>query len=263
MGVIPDVDPDTAIEQNTDLAAYLESELDVSVDLRTTTDYAGLVQAMTAEQVDLGYFGGVSYILAHHRANAKPIVVGSKSGTTDWHSVFIAHESTAVSSIDDLKRSADSLDLAFGDPLSTSGTVMPTYYLRRRHDLFPARAFKSLTHVGAHDAVAETVSGGNTDVGALNARIYDRLVETRSVDETVTEVWRTPGFADYPWAVNGTLEEETVSAIRDAFIGLDEKERGTILDQQNVDKYVTTGHEDFEELGDAVRMMDILNDDDG
>ncbi|WP_245800682.1 phosphate/phosphite/phosphonate ABC transporter substrate-binding protein [Natrinema saccharevitans] len=236
--------------------------MDASVDLRTTTDYAGFVQAMTAEQVDLGYFGGVSYILAHHRANAKPIVVGSKSGMTDWHSVFIAHESTAVSSIDDLKRSADSLDLAFGDPLSTSGTVMPAYYFRRRHDLFPARAFKSLTHVEAYDAVAGTVSGGNTSVGALNARIYNRLVETRSVDETVIEVWRTPGFADYPWAVNGTLEEETVAAIRDAFIGLDEKESETTLDQQNVDKYVTTGHEEFGELGDAVRMVVILNDDD-
>ncbi|WP_226042640.1 PhnD/SsuA/transferrin family substrate-binding protein [Natrinema sp. DC36] len=47
MGVIPDVDPDTAIEQNTELATYLESELDVSVDLLTTSDYAGLVQAMT------------------------------------------------------------------------------------------------------------------------------------------------------------------------------------------------------------------------
>jgi len=60
-GVIPDVDPDTAIEQNTELAAYLESELDVSVDLRTTSDYASLVQAMTAEQVDLGYFGASLY----------------------------------------------------------------------------------------------------------------------------------------------------------------------------------------------------------
>lgn len=261
MGVIPDVDPDTAIEQNTELAAYLESELDMSVDLRTTSDYAGLVQAMTAEQVDLGYFGGVSYILAHHRANATPIVVGSKSETTDWHSVFVAHESTAVTSIDDVKRTVDSLDLVFGDPLSTSGTVMPTYYLRRRYDLFPERAFKSVTHVGAHDAVAETVAGGNSDIGALNARIYDRLVETNSVDETVTEVWRTPGFADYPWAVNDTLDEETVSGISDAFTSLDEKGRDAILDRQNVDEYVTTGHENFEPLGDAVRMMGLLNDD--
>jgi len=114
---------------------------------------------------------------------------------------------------------------------------MPTYYLRGRHDLFPDRAFKSVTHVGAHDAVAETVAGGNSDIGALNARIYDRLVETGSVDESVTEVWRTPGFADYPWAVNDTLDEETVSGISDAFTGLDEKGRDAILDQQNVDKF--------------------------
>ncbi|ADB62775.1 phosphonate ABC transporter, periplasmic phosphonate-binding protein (plasmid) [Haloterrigena turkmenica DSM 5511] len=262
MGVIPDVDPDTAIEQNTELAEYIESELNASVDLRTTTDYAGLIQAMTAGQVDLAYYGGVSYILAHHRANAKPIVVGSKDGSTDWHSVFIAHESTGISSVDDLKRNAGELDIVFGDPLSTSGTVMPTYYLRQRHDLYPERAFQSHTHVGAHDAVMETVAGRNSDVGALNARIYERIVEDQSVEGSISEIWRTPGFADYPWAVSTALDEETVSSLRDAFTSLAEEGREDILAQQNVNEYVSIRHEDFEELDDAVEMMGLRSDGD-
>jgi phosphonate transport system substrate-binding protein len=261
MGVIPDVDPDTAIERNTALAEYLESELDASVDLRTTTDYAGLVQAMSAGQVDIGYFGGVSYVLAHHRANAKPIVVGSKDGTTDWHSVFIAHESSSVATMEDVKETADELDVVFGDPLSTSGTVMPTYYLRRRHDLDPERAFDTLTHVGAHDAVVEAVSGGNSDFGALNARIYDSLVEDGGDAENVTEVWRTPGFADYPWAVDASLDDGTVSSIRNAFTSLDDKGKDDVLAQQNVDQYVEASHEDFKELNEAVEMAGLLNDD--
>lgn len=260
MGVIPDVDPETAIERNTALADYLESELDASVDLRTTTDYAGLVQAMSADQVDLAYFGGVSYVLAHHRANAEPIVVGSKDGTTDWRSVFVAHESTAVATMNDVKEAAGELDLVFGDPLSTSGTVMPTYYLRRRHDMHPEQAFDSLTHVGAHDAVAEAVSGGNSDFGALNARIYDSLVEDGDA-ESVTEVWRTPGFADYPWAVDASLDDGTVSSIRNAFTSLDEKGKDDVVAQQNVDRYVEASHEDFEELNEAVEMAGLLNDD--
>jgi phosphonate transport system substrate-binding protein len=260
MGVIPDVDPDTAIERNTPLAEYLDSELDASVDLRTTTDYAGLVQAMSSDQVDLAYFGGVSYVLAHHRANAKPIAVGSKDGTTDWHSAFVAHESTGVDTMDDVRADADELDLVFGDPLSTSSTVMPTYYLRQQYDLDPERAFGSLTHVGAHDAVMETVAGGTSDFGALNARIYDSLAEERSEAENVTEVWRTPGFADYPWAVDASLDDGTVSAITDAFTSLDEKGKDDVLDQQNVDRYVEVGHEEFEELTDAVQMMGLLND---
>jgi phosphonate transport system substrate-binding protein len=261
MGVIPDVDPETAIERNTALADYLESELDASVDLRTTTDYAGLVQAMSAEQVDLAYFGGVSYVLAHHRANAKPIVVGSEDGTTDWHSVFIAHESTSVATMADVKESAGELDLVFGDPLSTSGTVMPTYYLRRQHDMNPELSFDSLTHVGAHDAVMEAVAGGNSDLGALNARIYDSLVEDGTEAESVTAVWRTPGFADYPWAVDASLDDGTVSSIRNAFTSLDDKGKDAVLAQQNVDRYVEASHEDFEELNDAVEMAGLLNDD--
>ena len=260
MGVIPDVDPETAIERNTGLAEYLGSEIGAETELRTTTDYAGLVQAMTAGQVDLAYFGGVSYVLAHHRADARPIVVGSKGGSTDWHSVFVARESASVASMEDLTAAAGDVDLVFGDPLSTSSTVMPTYYLRQRWDCRPGRDFASLTHVGAHDAVAEAVVGGNGEVGALNARIYDALAEEGSAAEDLSEIWRTPGFADYPWAVGPSLDDETVSAIATAFTALDDEGRSDILDRQNVDRYVEVRHEDFEELNAAAEMMGIVDD---
>nr|WP_049914286.1 phosphate/phosphite/phosphonate ABC transporter substrate-binding protein [Halococcus saccharolyticus] len=259
VGIVPDVDPDTAIEKNQALKSYLEGELDASVTLRTTADYAGLVQAMSAEQVDFAYFGGVSYVLAHHRAGAEAVVVGSKNGSTKWHSAFITHESTGLSKMNDVATSADELDLVFGDPISTSGTVMPTHYLRNEYDLAPKRDFANLTHVGAHDATAKAIANASGDVGALNARIYDALVEEGSIGESVVELWRTPGFADYPWAAAKTLDADTRDAIRTAFTGLDESGKSTILDQQNVDEYVETSHEQFETLDSAVRTMGLLD----
>jgi phosphonate transport system substrate-binding protein len=209
MGIVPDVDPDTAIQKNTALSSYVEEEIGATMKLRTSTDYAGMVRAMAADQVDIAYFGGVSYILAHNRANARPLVVGAKDGSTQWHSTFITHSSTDIDSMDDVENSASDLDLVFGDPISTSGTVMPTYYLQTRYDLTPKRDFASVTHVGAHDATARTIASGDGDLGALNSRIYDALVADGTIGKDVVEVWRTPGFPDYPWAVSTKKDGQT------------------------------------------------------
>lgn len=258
MGVVPDVDPDTAIRQNSGLAEYLESRLDATIDLDTSADYAGMVRSMVAEQVDLAYFGGVSYVLAHHRADAEPVVVGSRDGSTEWHSVFIARASTALSSVSDAVSAPGDYDLVFGDPISTSGTVMPTYYLRSEHDTRPDD-FASVTHVGAHDATAAAIATGSGDVGALNARIYDALVERGDVGDDVVELWRTPGFPDYPWAVAPAVDPDLTRRIREAFTKLDDRGRTEILDEQNVDEYVPASHDDFAPLNEGVEMAGLLD----
>lgn len=256
VGIVPDVDPDTAIEQNTELANYLEDELGIEIELETTADYAGMVRAMVSEHVDIAYFGGVSYVLAHHRAGAEPVVVGSKAGQTKWHSVFIVPERSNIERMADVTERAGTLEVVFGDPISTSGTVMPAYYLRTEYDLRPAENFEQVTHTGAHDATARTISGASTAVGALNARIYDALVEDGTADG-VREIWRSPGFPDYPWAVAPSLESATVAEVREAFTSLDERGRTDILQQQNVDSYVEVAHEAFTTLGTAVEMAGI------
>lgn len=258
VGVVPDVDPDAALDQHDGLASYLGSELGVETDLSTTADYASLVQAMTADEVDLAYFGGVSYVLAHHRADAVPVVVGEKDGATDWHSAFLTHESTGLTGMADVVDQASDLDLVFGDPISTSGTVMPTFYLRTEYDRTPESDFASVTHVGAHDATARTIAGANGDVGALNARIFDELRAQDALNDGVVELWRTPGFPDYPWAVAPTVSEERRDAIKDAFAGLTPDD-GSILEQQNVDGYVSVTHDDFTDLNRAVEMAGLLD----
>jgi phosphonate transport system substrate-binding protein len=261
VGVVPDVDPDTAIEQNTELAAYLSAELGVETELRTAADYAGMVQAMVSGQVGLAYYGGVSYVLAHHRAGAEPVVVGSQDGQTEWHSVFVAPAESDLTGMADVVEAASETELVFGDPLSTSGTVMPTYHLRTEYGL-RTDAFSQVTHVGAHDATAKTVSRTAGVVGALNARIYDRLLADDAV-EGVREIWRTPGFPDYPWAVAPSLEVTTPEAVRKAFTSLDAKGRTDILDQQAVDRYVEVSHEAFTALETAVEMAGIEQGGDG
>ena len=260
IGVVPDVDPDTAIQKNRPLADYLEEETGTKIKLRVASGYSGIVQSMASGQVHMAYFGGLSYILAHRNADARPIVVGSKGNSTKWNSQFIAHPSAGVENMDQLKAKASDLTFAFGDPISTSGTLMPIWYMRKIHDFKPRQAFKKTSYTGAHDATATAVANDSADAGSLNSRIYDSLVESGDIKpgEDVIEVWRSPGFADYPWAASPEVSDDLYSKFQTAFTKLDDENKDDILGSLAVDQFVEASHEDFEELEQAALELEFI-----
>jgi len=255
VGILPDVDPETAIETNQPLAEALERDLEIEVDLETTSDYASLVQSMDSEQIDLAYFGGVSYVLASQRTDARAIAVGKRDGETDWESVFIAHEASGIDTETALAEGPD-IEFVLGDPISTTGSVMPTYYADVELGIDLETAFESTTHLGAHDAILRTVRDGNAAAGALNGRIYDAQAAAGDTDGAV-EIWRTPAFANYPWTVGPTVDDELAGRIQDSFTTLHTRVDDDLLEQLNVDRYVETGHEAFTDLEEAVDLMGI------
>lgn len=260
IGVVPDVDPDTAIEKNRPLADYLEEHTGTTIRLRAASDYAGIVQSMTSGQVHMAYFGGLSYVLAHRNADARPIVVGSKGDSTKWHSQFIAHPSAGLENMDQLKANADETTFAFGDPISTSGTLMPIWHMRKLHGFRPREAFAKTTYTGAHDATATAVANDSANAGSLNSRIYDSLVENGDLTpgEDVIELWRSPGFADYPWAASPDVDDDLYADFQDAFAELDDRNETDILGSLSVDQFVGASHEDFEELEEAALKLEFI-----
>lgn len=260
IGVVPDVDPDTAIEKNRPLADYLEEHTGTTIKLRAASDYSGIVQSMSSGQVHMAYFGGLSYILAHRNADARPMVVGSKGDSTKWHSQFIAHPSTGYENMEQLKANAAESTFAFGDPISTSGTLMPIWYMREIHGFKPREAFDKTSYTGAHDATATAVANDSADAGSLNSRIYDSLVESGDIvpGEDVVELWRSPGFADYPWAASPEVDDDLYSKFQTAFTDLDDRNETDILETLAVDQFVESSHEDFEELEQAALQLDFI-----
>lgn len=255
MGILPDVDPDTAVEQNVPLAEHLEEEIDVEIELETTSDYASLVQSMVSEHVDIAYFGGVSYVLASERANARAIAVAEQNGTTEWTSVFIAHSESGIETGEDLAETQN-VQFVLADPLSTTGSIMPTYYALEELGVDVEEGFASSTHIGAHDAVLRTVSNGDADAGALNSRIFDARATEEYADGAI-EIWRTPTFPNYPWAVGPTVTDGLTEELQSAFLTLHEDVPQETLDRLNVDRYVEATPSDFVDLEDAVEFVGI------
>jgi hypothetical protein len=123
----------------------------------------------------------------------------------------------AIKALADLKGKT----FAFGAPSSTSGSLMPRFFLQQA-GLNPEKDFKNVAFSGAHDATVAFVAAGKADAGVLNASVWDKLVEQKKVDTDKVRVFATtPPYFDYNWTVRGDLDPALVKKLTDAFLKLD------------------------------------------
>ena len=163
-----------------------------------------------------------------------------------------------IKSLADLKGKT----FAFGAPSSTSGHLMPRYYLIQA-GVDPDKAFSRYAFSGAHDATAKWVESGKVDAGALNESVWQKLVDDKRVDLTKVEVfYTTPAYFDYNWTVRGDLDPGLVARLRAAFLALDpaRPEQKAILDLQRTRKFIETRPENYREIEEAAKSAGLIKD---
>jgi len=254
VSAIPDEDPTKLLRKSEPLVQYLESKLGMKVKFIPVLDYAATVEGMAAKKLDLVWYGGFTAVQAMHRAGAIPIV--QRARDTKFHSKFIANVKSGINSIKDLKGHT----FAFGSVSSTSGHLMPRYYLLK-NGIDPEKAFKRMSFSGAHDATAKWVESGKVDAGALNEAVWKKLVKTGKVDTSkVKVIWTTPSFYDYNWTVGKHIDPVLREKIRDAFMTLDYDKPADrkIMDLQGAKSFIATYPENYQGIEKAAKSAGLL-----
>src|SRR5690349_1745852 len=106
------------------LVAYLAKKTSTKIVMTMPTKYAAVVEAMANDQVDIAHFGGFTFVQISARAGAKPLV--QREQDQKFHSLFITQLNSGINSLKDLSGHT----FAFGDVNSTSGHLMPEYFMR-------------------------------------------------------------------------------------------------------------------------------------
>ena len=217
------------------------------------TNYAAVVEAIANDQVDIAYLGGFTYVQASKRAGVVPLV--QRERDREFHSVFITHKDSGIDGLDDLK----GRKFAFGDVNSTSGHLMPEYFMRQVN-VDPAVIAAAL-YTGGHDATALAVANKKVDAGALDETVYQRMVAEGKLDSTAVKVfYTTPPFFDYIWVARKTLDPKIAQAFSGAMLRLDANntEQKTILDLLNATKYVVAEDRSYDQLRQAATDAGLL-----
>lgn len=125
VGLIPNVAPDEQRATYEPFGDYLEQALEVDVELFVAANYAGVVTALAAEQIDVAYLGGLTYVQAEEQVDLTPLVteIDRETGTERYLSAIVVRTDSPYQSAADLLAAGASF--AFGDVSSTSGSLYP------------------------------------------------------------------------------------------------------------------------------------------
>jgi phosphonate transport system substrate-binding protein len=256
ISAIPDESPTELQRKFKPLAEYLSKETGMKVEFTPVTDYAAVVEALATKKIDMAWLGGFTYVQTKIRTNgtANPII--QRAEDEKFTSVFIVPADSPLKTLSELKGKT----IAFGSPSSTSGHLMPRYFLMQA-GVNPDKDFKNIAFSGAHDATVAFVASGKADVGALNASVWAKLNEAKNPNALKSKVLSTtPPYFDYNWTVRGDLDPATVKKITEAFLRLDANNpnQKELMDLQRASKYVTTKSSNYDDIEKAARSAGLI-----
>jgi len=203
---IPDQDETRLKERFGGMADYLSEKLGIPVKYVPVKSYAAVVTAFRNDQVQLAWFGGLSGVQARLKVEgSKAIAQGVED--TKFHTYIIANHSTGLKASDDFPRDIAGKTFTFGSKGSTSGRLMPQYYIEKELGDKVDNIFKRVGFSGNHSKTISLVESGAYQIGAVNFKVWDQAVEDKKVDlEKVSVIWKTPAFPDYQWTIRGDAD---------------------------------------------------------
>jgi phosphonate transport system substrate-binding protein len=175
---------------------------------------------------------------------------------TEFKSQFITRKDTGIHDLKDLKGKT----FSFGNVASTSGHLMPRFYLMKA-GINPEKDLSKFSFSGAHDATAAWVEAGRVDAGALNFLVWDKLIATKKVDtDKVVVFYTTPPFVDYVWTVRAGLDPALVDKISKALLKLkyDNPEDKKLLDLHRTKGYIPAKDEQWKSVEDAAVVTGLI-----
>lgn len=230
------------------LAGILQEKLGREVSITVYPDYNGVVEAMNFGQVDMAYFGPLTYVIAHHESGAEAIVTQLIKGSPFYYSYIITHKDKSWNTLEDLLKDSKNVSFAFGDPNSTSGSLIPGIELKQRGAYTDPdqHQFKEVRFTGSHDITALAVQNGQIDAGAIDSAIFDMLVEQNKIDGSQFKIiWKSEKLFQYPWAVKKGTDQQTIDQLREAFLSVKDQQ---VLDAFGASAFTTAEDKDYEAI---------------
>lgn len=251
--------------------AAMEEEIGRPVNGFFATDYAGVIEAMGAGKLQLAWYGGKSYIEAAERSDAEAFAqTVNEDGTKGYYSHLITNKENPIVSEIDIEagngdeyviNNTDSLTFAFNDPNSTSGYLVPSYYVFASNDVNPEQAFSELVFAGSHEATAQAIANNQVDVATNNSESMAVLQEgDPEAFEKVQIIWTSPVIPSDPIAYRNDLPDCLKAEIQDFFYNYDDPEVLGALDWQGFDEAGDADWNTVRELNIGKELLEVQND---
>ncbi|MFN9102753.1 MAG: phosphate/phosphite/phosphonate ABC transporter substrate-binding protein, partial [Betaproteobacteria bacterium] len=127
-------------------------------------------------------------------------------GTFGYHALLIAHKDSPYNNLDDVLKNSKNINFSIGDPNSTSGFLVPTFYIFARNGIDHRTAFKTIRNA-SHGANLQAVLARQVDVATNNTEDYGKLQTSRpELAAQLKVLWRSPLIPSDPFVWRKDLD---------------------------------------------------------
>ena len=196
----------------------MEKQTGLKVKAFFASDYAGIIEGMRFNKVQVAWLGNKSAIEAVDRANGEVFAqMVNADGTQGYYSHLIVHKDSPLNSMSDVLKNGKSLSFGNGDPNSTSGFLVPGFYVFAQNKVDAKSLFKVVRNAN-HEANALAVANKQVDVATNNSENMEKI-KTRQPEKfkDIKVVWTSPLIPLDPMVMSKQLPEATKAKIRDFF----------------------------------------------
>ncbi|WP_430540962.1 phosphate/phosphite/phosphonate ABC transporter substrate-binding protein [Roseofilum capinflatum] len=198
-------------------------------------DYGDLIESMGEEEIQLAWYGGKSYIEAAEKSQAEAFAqTVSSQGYLGYYAHLIMHKDHPLLEEINLQegdgdrvifQNSQDLTFAFNDRQSTSGFLVPTYYLFIQNNFEPQDIFQSVSFLGSHEDTALAVANQEVEVATNNSEALQRLKQSDpEAFENIRVVWTSPVIPGDPLAYHRDLPECLKTELQDFFYRFTDRE---------------------------------------
>ena len=178
-------------------------------------DYAGVIEAMRFNKVHVAWFGNKSAIEAVDRASGEVFAqMVNADGTEGYYSHLIVHKDSPIKSLDDVLKNGKSYSFGNGDPNSTSGYVVPSFYVFAKNKI-DARTHFKIVRSANHETNALAVANQQVDVATNNSESLTKVeLNQPEKRKNIRVIWTSPLIASDPLVMRKDLPEATKAKIK-------------------------------------------------
>lgn len=197
----------------------MEKQTGLKVTPFFATDYAGVIEGMRFNKVQLAWMGNKGAMEAVDRSQGEVFAkIVYADGTEGYYSLLISNKSSPYKTLDDVIKNGKKINFGLGDPTSTSGTLVPGYYVFAKHNIDPRTYFKT-ARSSNHGANLMAVLNNQVDVATNNTEELSKLEATQPEKaKQVHVIWKSPLIPSDPMLWRKDLPDATKKKIRDFFL---------------------------------------------
>jgi phosphonate transport system substrate-binding protein len=196
----------------------MSKKLGMKVNGFFASDYAGIIEGMRFNKVQVAWYGNKSAMEAVDRASGEVFAqMVNADGTLGYYSHLIVHKDSPIKSLDDMLKQGKNLSFGNGDPNSTSGFLVPGYYVFSQNNIDPKTFFK-MSRGANHESNALAVANKQVDVATNNSENLDKIKDKLPGKfNDIRVIWTSPLIPSDPLVIRKDLSEPLKGKIKEFF----------------------------------------------